>query len=121
MNKKNLVFLFLIALIFTSFVNVQSNRVLSDEDFLNLYEGLRVADVSDGMDIIGLRDNGLMDQRIEALWKDIEKFDHVMCGIALTVRYVPTNRIVKNPMNAENLVSGKANGIVPFLLNPMLI
>jgi 4-hydroxy-4-methyl-2-oxoglutarate aldolase len=25
-----------------------------------------------------------------------------MCGIALTVRFEPTNRIVKNPMNAED-------------------
>ena len=118
MNKKNLVFLFLIALIFTSFVNAQSNRVLSDEDFLNLYKGLRVADVSDGMDIIGLRDNGLMDQRIETLWKDIEKFDHVMCGIALTVRYVPTNRIVKNPMNAEEFSKWEGEWYSSFSAEP---
>jgi hypothetical protein len=48
---------------------------LTDDEILKLYDGLRVADVSDGMDMVGLRDAGLMDQRIEALWKDTEKFE----------------------------------------------
>ena len=65
---------------------------LSDGEILKLYEGLRVADVSDGMDYIGLHDLGLMDQSIEALWKDIENFSHMFCGIAMTVRYVPTTK-----------------------------
>ncbi len=65
---------------------------LTDSQILKLYDGLRVADVSDGMDYIGLHDQGLMDQSIEALWKDIENFHHIFRGIALTVRYVPTNR-----------------------------
>ncbi len=65
---------------------------LSDRDILKLYGGLRVADVSDGMDYIGLHDQGLMDQSIESLWKDVENFHHIFRGIALTVRYVPTNR-----------------------------
>ncbi len=40
---------------------------LTDDEILKLYDGLRVADVSDGMDMVGLRDAGLMDQRIESL------------------------------------------------------
>lgn len=74
---------------------------LTDEEILKLYDGLRVADVSDGMDMVGLRDAGLMDQRIEPLWKDTENMRHVLIGIAVTARYIPTNRIIKNPMPKE--------------------
>lgn len=74
---------------------------LDDAQLLKLYDGLRVADVADGMDMAGLRNVGLVDQRIQALWKDLEEFDHQIRGIAVTVRYVPHNRVVPNPMPAE--------------------
>jgi regulator of RNase E activity RraA len=67
----------------------------SQEDnkrILAMYEWLRVADVSDGMDVVGLQDIGLVDPEIHALWKDTEKFTHRTVGIAVTARYVPTNR-----------------------------
>jgi len=63
-----------------------------DQAILQLFEGLRVADVSDGMDKVGLQNVGLMDPDIHALWKDIEEFTHQFIGIAVTVRYVPTNK-----------------------------
>lgn len=75
---------------------------LSDAQILALYEGLRVADVSDGLDAVGLRDVGLVDPRIQSLWKDIEELDHQIRGIALTVRYVPHNRVVPNPMPPDS-------------------
>lgn len=100
MKTVNLILaLFLVA--FTSAAGQESKAGLTDEEILKLYDGLRVADVSDGMDIAGLRDIGLLDQRIEALWKDYENFDHWFYGIALTARYVPTNKVVKNPMGRE--------------------
>ena len=74
---------------------------LSDEEILKLYSELRVADVSDGMDMVGLRDAGLMDTRIEALWKNTDDMSHIFRGIAVTARYVPTNRVVRNPMPRE--------------------
>jgi regulator of RNase E activity RraA len=69
---------------------------------LELFDGLRVADVVDGMDIVGLRNVGLVDTRIQALWKDLEGFNHQMRGIALTVRYVPHNRVVPNPIAPDS-------------------
>jgi regulator of RNase E activity RraA len=63
-----------------------NNRVLA------MYKWLRVADVSDGMDVVGLQDIGLVNQDIHALWKDTDKFTHRTVGIAVTARYVPTNR-----------------------------
>jgi regulator of RNase E activity RraA len=72
-----------------------------DAQILALYEGLRVADVADGMDVAGLRNVGLVDTRVQALWKDFDRFDHQIRGIALTVRYVPHNRVLPNPMAAD--------------------
>ncbi len=74
---------------------------LTDEAILKLYDGLRVADVSDGMDMVGLRDAGLLHQRIEPLWKDTENMSHLICGIAVTARYIPTLKVIKNPMAKE--------------------
>ena len=61
-----------------------------DERILALFDGLRVADVSDGMDAAGLQNIGLMDSDIRPLWKDTQKFTHRFIGIAVTARYVPT-------------------------------
>jgi regulator of RNase E activity RraA len=63
-----------------------------DRSLLKAFDGLRVADVSDGMDAVGLQDVGLMDAKIAPLWRDLETFTHRFCGIAVTVRYVPTNK-----------------------------
>lgn len=63
-----------------------------DARVLQAFEGLRVADVSDGMDFVGLRNTGLMEPEIHPLWKDTKTFKHRFIGIAVTVRYVPTQR-----------------------------
>ncbi|MFO8012200.1 MAG: RraA family protein [Phycisphaerae bacterium] len=62
-----------------------------DARVLKLFAGLRVADVSDGMDRAGLQDLGLVDPAIHPLWRDTEHFTHRMIGVAVTARYVPTN------------------------------
>jgi len=63
-----------------------------DEDrrILKLFDGLRVADVCDGMDKAGLQNIGLMSSEIQPLWKDTKNFTHRVVGIAVTARYVPT-------------------------------
>ena len=62
-----------------------------DAKLLELFAGLRVADVSDGMDAVGLHNLGLMDPAIHPLWKDAATYRHRFVGIAVTARYVPTN------------------------------
>jgi len=59
---------------------------------LEMYKWLRVSDVSDGMDVVGLQDIGIVNNEIHALWKDTEHFTHRVVGIAVTARYVPTNK-----------------------------
>jgi 4-hydroxy-4-methyl-2-oxoglutarate aldolase len=80
-----------------------SSKAYSREDddrTLAAFAGLRVADVSDGLDMVGLQDRGLVDPEIKTLWRDAEAFTHRFCGLAVTVRYVPTNRRA-NAMTAE--------------------
>lgn len=61
------------------------------KEILRLYKDLRLTDVLDGMDLIGLQDIGLMDKNIRPLWRDVEKFSHRVVGFAVTVRHVPTD------------------------------
>lgn len=63
-----------------------------DKKLLALFDGLRVADVTDGMDSVGLQNIGLMDPEIRPVWKDAKTFRHRFVGIAVTARYVPTTR-----------------------------
>jgi 4-hydroxy-4-methyl-2-oxoglutarate aldolase len=84
-----------------SAVSAFGQEKLTDDQILNLYEGLRVADVSDGMDMVGLRDAGLLDQRIEPLWRDTDDMSHIISGIAVTARYIPTMKVISNPMRKE--------------------
>ncbi|MHC4418951.1 MAG: hypothetical protein ACYSU6_10265 [Planctomycetota bacterium] len=55
----------------------------ADEDrkMLKLFEGLRVADVIDGMDKAGLRNVGAMDPDIHPAWTDTKTFKHRFIGI----------------------------------------
>ena len=62
-----------------------------DQALIALYAGLRVADVSDGMDAAGLQNVGLVDRAIRPLWTDTTTYRHRFVGIAVTARYVPTN------------------------------
>ena len=75
-----------------NFIPTKVYTAAEDEQILKLFEGLRVSDVSDGMDKVGLTNTGLMDTEIHAAWTDTVHFSHRLVGIAVTVRYVPTNK-----------------------------
>lgn len=75
-----------------NFIQTQVQSEADDQRLLKLFEGLRVADVSDGLDAVGLQNIGLMDSEIRPLWKDTQHFSHRFIGIAVTARYVPTQR-----------------------------
>jgi 4-hydroxy-4-methyl-2-oxoglutarate aldolase len=64
----------------------------ADKAVLDLFKGLRVADVVDGLDAVGLVDTGTMDAEIHPLWRDTANFTHRFVGIAVTARYVPTQQ-----------------------------
>lgn len=85
--------------------NFIATRPFSEEDdqrVLKLFDGLRVADVSDGMDAAGLQNIGLMDSDIRPLWRDAEKYTHRFIGIAVTARYVPSQNPPAGKMKTED-------------------
>ncbi|MGC8887130.1 MAG: RraA family protein [Verrucomicrobiia bacterium] len=73
-----------------NFIQTRIYSTEEDERILKLFEGLRVADVCDGMDAVGLKDIGLMSSDIHPLWRDTSNFTHRIVGIAITARYIPT-------------------------------
>ncbi|HOK65538.1 MAG TPA: RraA family protein [Anaerohalosphaeraceae bacterium] len=75
-----------------NFIPTKVYTAEEDAAVLKLFEGLRVADICDGMDKAGLKNIGLMDPEIHPLWKDTVSYSHRIVGIAVTARYVPTNR-----------------------------
>jgi 4-hydroxy-4-methyl-2-oxoglutarate aldolase len=85
--------------------NLIPTAVHSESDdlkLLDLFRGLRVADVTDGMDAVGLQNIGLMDPEIAPLWRDTAGFKHRFAGIAVTARYVPTQDPPAGPMSVED-------------------
>lgn len=91
MKKYFIPFLFIIFINQQAFSQDKSESV-TNENLIKLYKGLRLTDVCDGMNMIGLVNVGLMDQSIAPLWKDKETLEHQLVGIAFTVKYVPTQR-----------------------------
>lgn len=91
------------------FIATPVHSVEDDQKLLALFEGLRVADVTDGMDAVGLPNVGLMDPEIHPLWKDTQTYAHRFVGIAVTARYVPTQRAQagKRPVEEYDKWSGE--------------
>ena len=58
-------------------------------ELLELYRPLRVTDVCDGLDWMGIRDITHVDPAIRPIWRPVRAV-----GIALTARWVPTTRVV---------------------------
>ena len=75
-----------------NFIETQTYTEQENLELLKMYENLRVADVSDGMDMVGLPNTGLVDPAIHPYWTDYENLSHIIRGIAVTARYVPTQK-----------------------------
>jgi len=71
------------------YLKIQTYTPEQDSQMLKLYDGLRVADVIDGLDAVGLPEVTMMDKHIRPLWRDEQKITHRIHGVALTVRLVP--------------------------------
>lgn len=75
-----------------NFIETKTYSAEDDTRILELYKNLRVADVADGLDMAGLPGTGLVDPAIHSDWVDLKDFTHIFRGIAVTVRYVPTQK-----------------------------
>ena len=90
----------------------------SDEDpmpLVKMYHGLRVADVLDAMQAIGLQDTGLMDHSIRPLWRDMtDSLEHRIYGVAVTYQYLPTNKRQAGQMSYEEFRAWHTNWYKTF-------
>jgi 4-hydroxy-4-methyl-2-oxoglutarate aldolase len=87
------VILFLSVILMLSLISFAQNETsVADDVLLELYRGARVTDVVDGLVTCGYMDVGVMDPEIAPLWRDVKDMSHRFAGIAVTVRYGPTNR-----------------------------
>jgi 4-hydroxy-4-methyl-2-oxoglutarate aldolase len=84
-----------------NFIETKTYTAEEDARILALYKDLRVADVSDGLDMVGLPGTGLVDPAIHAGWLDNKDFSHIIRGIAVTVRFVPTQKPAYPPHGEE--------------------
>jgi regulator of RNase E activity RraA len=91
-----------------NFIEIRTYSAEEDSAILELYKDLRVADVSDGMDMAGLPGSGLVDPAILPLWKDLKDLSHQIRGIAVTVRYVPTQKLDR-PKPGEDFNNWQGN------------
>jgi len=85
--------------------NLIPTTVYSEADdlkVLELFKGLRVSDVTDGMDAVGLQNIGLMEPEIATLWRDTVNFTHRFIGVAVTARYIPTQDAPAGKMSVED-------------------
>jgi regulator of RNase E activity RraA len=70
------------------YLQVKQYTQAEDDAILKLYDGIRVADVIDALDVVGLQDITMMDRKIRPLWKDQTNITHRIHGVALTLRLV---------------------------------
>lgn len=84
------------------FSMAQQPEEVSDEVLIQLYDGARVTDVVDGLATVGYTGVGLMDPKITPLWRDVKTMEHRIAGIAVTVRYGPTNHPMYPPADLTN-------------------
>jgi len=86
----------------TNFIATKVYSAEDDQQVLKAFDGLRVADVCDGMDAVGLHNRGLMSPDIHPLWRDTQNFTHRFIGIAVTARYVPTQEPTAGQRSMED-------------------
>jgi regulator of RNase E activity RraA len=84
-----------------NFIPTRIYTAQQDQEVIALFKGLRVTDVCDGMDKAGLNNLGLMSPAIHPSWTDTKTYSHRIIGVALTVRYVPTNKPASGRMDND--------------------
>lgn len=87
------------------FIPTKTYTLEEDRAMIKAFEGLRVVDVADGLDIVGLFGNMLMDPAIKPLWKDTNRYSHRIVGVAVTTRFIASNEPLPGPLSYEEFRS----------------
>lgn len=91
------------------YLKVEQYSAAENQRLIKLFEGMRVTDVADGLDVAGLQDITLMDPDIRPLWRDGEKFTHRIYGVALTLRTVPPQERAPNFPSHQEFAKWESN------------
>ena len=73
------------------------------------FKELRVTDIVDGLDVVGLQDVTVMDPGIKQLWRDEKNFTHRIYGVAVTLRLVPPQERAPNFPSHEEFAKWESN------------
>ncbi len=80
-----------------------------NEAIVKKFQGLRVTDVVDGLDVVGLQDVTVMDAGIMPLWRDEKTFTHRIYGVAVTLRIVPPQERAPNFASHEDFAKWESD------------
>jgi 4-hydroxy-4-methyl-2-oxoglutarate aldolase len=83
------------------FIPTKTYTLEEDRAIIKAFEGLRVVDVADGLDIVGLFGNMLVDPEIKPLWKDTDTYGHRIVGVAVTTRFIASNEPLPGPLGYD--------------------
>lgn len=79
-----------------SYIQTEEYSQADNEAIVKKFHGLRVTDVVDGCDVVGLQDLTIMDAGILPMWRDEREFTHRIYGVAVTLRIVPVRERAPN-------------------------
>jgi 4-hydroxy-4-methyl-2-oxoglutarate aldolase len=71
------------------YLEIKQYTQAENEAIVKKFQDLRVTDIVDGLDVVGLQDVTVMDAGIKPLWRDGTNFTHRIYGVAVTLRIVP--------------------------------
>ncbi len=91
------------------YMKVEQYSQADNEALVKKFKDLRVTDVVDGLDVVGLQDVTVMDPAIRPLWTDKEKFTHRIYGVAVTMRIVPPQDRAPNFATHDEFAKWESN------------
>jgi regulator of RNase E activity RraA len=91
------------------YLNVEQYSQADNEAIVKKFQGMRVTDVVDGLDVVGLQDVTVMDQGIRPLWTDAQKFSHRVYGVAVTMRLLPPQERAPNFPSHDEFAKWESN------------
>lgn len=92
-----------------SYIPTQSYDASASRELVKKFHGLRVTDVADGCDVVGLQDLTIMDPAILPMWRDEQGFTHRIYGVAVTLRIVPPRERAPNFSTHDEFAKWEGN------------
>lgn len=92
-----------------SYIPTKEYSAEEDAALVAKFKGMRVTDVVDGCDVVGLQDVTIMDPAIQPLWLDDKDFTHRIYGTAVTLRIMPPRERAPNFASHDEFAKWEGN------------